>query len=180
MNEEELVSGCKKGNNECRHHLYKNYAQQMMGICYRYTGDMQVSEDLLHDGFIKIFESIPFFQYRGCGSLKAWMSKIFTNLSLEYLRKNSSKEPISLEEWDEVVSTTEEDFEAVPEGLLMHFIAELPDGYRTVFNLNTFEDMSHKEIATVLHINESSSRSQLARAKAILADKVKAYISQNG
>ena len=180
MNEKELVSGCQKGDNVCRHHLYSNYARQMMGICYRYTGDMQTSEDILHDGFIKIFESIRFFQYRGEGSLKAWMSKIFANLSLEYLRNSNLKEPLPLEEWEETPSVSEKDFEIVPPEILMRFVAELPEGYRTVFNLNTFEDMSHKEIAGVLHINESSSRSQLARAKAILANKVKVYISRNG
>jgi RNA polymerase sigma factor, sigma-70 family len=180
MNEKELVSGCQKGDNACRHHLYNNYAQQMMGVCYRYTGDMQTSEDLLHDGFIKIFESIQSFQYRGEGSLKAWISKIFTNLSLEHIRKSYLKEPLPLEEWEETPSVSEKDFEIIPTEILMHFVAELPEGYRTVFNLNTFEEMSHKEIAKVLHINESSSRSQLARARAILADKVKIYIRQNG
>ena len=180
MNEKELVSGCQKGDNVCRHHLYNNYARQMMAICYRYTGDMQTSEDILHDGFIKIFDSIRFFQYRGEGSLKAWMSKIFTNMSLEYLRKNILNDPLPLYECEELPSVSEKDFEIVPSEILMRFVAELPDGYRTVFNLNTFEDMSHKDIAEVLHINESSSRSQLARAKAILANKVKVYISQNG
>ena len=180
MNEKELVSGCQTGDNICRYHLYKNYAQQMMGICYRYTGDVQASEDLLHDGFIKIFESIRFFQYKGDGSLKAWISKIFTNLSLEYLRKSNLKKSLPLEEWEETPLVSEKEFETVPTEILMRFIAELPEGYRTVFNLNTFENMSHKEIAKILHINESSSRSQLARAKAILANKVKVYISQNG
>ena len=180
MNEKELVSGCQKGDNVCRHHLYNNYARQMMGICYRYTGDIQTSEDILHDGFIKIFESIQFFQYRGEGSLKAWISKIFANLSLEYLRKSNLQEPLPLEEWEETLPVSEKDFETIPSEILMRFVAELPEGYRTVFNLNTFEDMSHKEIAEMLHINESSSRSQLARAKAILANKVKVYISQNG
>ena len=152
----------------------------MMSICYRYTGNVQISEDLLHDGFIKIFESIRFFQYRGEGSLKAWMNKIFTNLSLEHIRKSNLKEPLPLEEMEETTSVTEKELETVPEETLMHFIAQLPEGYRTVFNLNTFEEMSHKEIAKTLQINESSSRSQLARARAILADKVKNYIRQHG
>jgi RNA polymerase sigma-70 factor (ECF subfamily) len=180
MNEEDLASGCQRGDNVCRRYLYENYARQMMGICYRYTGDVRTSEDLLHDGFIKIFESIHTFRYRGTGSLKAWMSKVFTNISLEYLRKNSGKETVSTDECPEDMSVDPEcDLEPVPSDVLMRFVAELPAGYRTVFNLNTFEELSHKEIAKQLHISESSSRSQLTRAKAILSGKVKNYIRQH-
>ncbi|MDR0834510.1 MAG: RNA polymerase sigma factor [Candidatus Symbiothrix sp.] len=180
MNEKDLVSGCQQGDNSSRRHLYDSYAQHMMGICYRYTGDVRTSEDLLHDGFIKIFEAIHSFQYRSEGSLKAWMSKIFTNLSLEYLRKNSLRDTFPLDEYpEEALVDTEYDFDRVPPAVLMQFVAELPAGYRTVFNLNTFEEMSHKEIANRLHINESSSRSQLARAKATLSEKVKNYTRQH-
>jgi RNA polymerase sigma-70 factor (ECF subfamily) len=149
----------------------------MMGICYRYTGDRQVSEDLLHDGFIKIFESIHTFQYRGNGSLKAWMCRVFANTALEYLRKNSLREPVPLDEIEEPATFSEKDFEIIPVEILMRFVTELPEGYRTVFNLHILEELSHKEIAAMLHINESSSRSQLARAKAILSRKVKTFIN---
>ncbi|GHT03199.1 DNA-directed RNA polymerase sigma-70 factor [Bacteroidia bacterium] len=180
MNEKDLVSGCQHGDNVCRRHLYDSYAQQMMGICYRYTGDIQTSEDLLHDGFIKIFEVVRSFQYRGEGSLRAWMSRIFTNLSLEYLRKHCLRDAFSLEKYsEEPLVDAEQDLDRIPSAVLMQFVAELPTGYRTVFNLNTFEEMPHKEIAQQLHINESSSRSQLARAKAILFEKVKNYIRQH-
>lgn len=179
MSEQDLVSGCQKADNACRRDLYEKYAKKMMGICYRYTGSMHISEDLLHDGFIRIFESIQSFQYKGNGSLNAWMSKIFTNLALDYLRKNESKYPVPIEEWNEPADVKEEDFELIPQNVLMRFIAELPVGYRMVFNLNTFDDLSHKEIAEHLGINESSSRSQLTRAKAILSKKVKEYISKN-
>ena len=148
----------------------------MLGICYRYTGDKQVSEDLLHDGFIRVFESIRVFQYRGAGSLKAWMRKIFVNVSLEYLRTKAQNSTVSLEEWQEQASIQNEELESVPADVLMRFITELPAGYRTVFNFYVFEEMSHKEIAEILHINEASSRSQFARAKNLLAHKVKAYM----
>lgn len=180
MNEKDLVSGCQKNDNVYRRYLYEHYAKKMLGICFRYTGDMVMAEDLLHDGFIRIFESISSFHYRGEGSLRAWMSRIFTNLALEFLRKGSFMEPLSSEEWKETELVSEDDLETVPLEVLMKFITELPIGYRTVFNLNTFEDMSHKEIASVLNINESSSRSQLSRAKAILAGKIKNYIHIDG
>jgi len=146
----------------------------MLGICYRYTGNKQVSEDLLHDGFIRVFESIRLFQYRGAGSLQAWIRKIFVNVSLEYVRTQKSTVP--MEEWKEPESIPDEEFESVPADVLMRFITELPTGYRTVFNFYVFEEMSHKEIAEILHIHEASSRSQFARAKALLAQKVKAYL----
>jgi len=148
----------------------------MLGICYRYTGNKQVSEDLLHDGFIRVFESIRLFQYRGAGSLQAWIRKIFVNVSLEYVRVNAQKLTVSMEEWKEPESIPDEEFESVPADILMRFITELPAGYRTVFNFYVFEEMSHKEIAEILHIHEASSRSQFARAKALLAQKVRAYM----
>jgi len=180
MSEQDLVSGCKKNDNVYKRYLYEHYAKKMLGICFRYTGDLDNAEDLLHDGFIRIFESIHSFQYRGEGSLRAWMSRIFINLALEFLRKGNLTEPLSFEEWNEAEPVSEEDFEVIPLNVLMNFITELPVGYRTVFNLNTFEDMSHKEIANELNINESSSRSQLSRAKAILAEKIKKHIHTDG
>jgi RNA polymerase sigma factor, sigma-70 family len=180
MNEKDLISGCQKNDNVCRRYLYERYAGKMMGICFRYTGDTASAEDILHDGFIRIFESIHSFQYRGEGSLRAWMSRIFVNLALEFLRKNKNTESLPSEDWKETESVSENDFEEIPLDILMEFISELPPGYRTIFNLNTFEDMQHKEIAKMLDINESSSRSQLSRAKAILAKKITNYIHAYG
>lgn len=175
IDERELISGCIRGDNAVRRYLYELYARQMLGVCYRYTGNRQVSEDLLHDGFIRVFESIRAFQYRGDGSLKAWISKIFVNVSLEYLRENARKATVPLEEWKEPESVRDEELESVPADVLMGFIAELPAGYRTVFNLYVFEEMPHREIARLLHINEASSRSQLARARGLLMQKVGKY-----
>ncbi|MDR2621817.1 MAG: sigma-70 family RNA polymerase sigma factor [Dysgonamonadaceae bacterium] len=177
MDEQELISGCIRGDNTIRRYLYELYARQMLGICYRYTGNREVSEDLLHDGFIRVFESIRVFQYRGSGSLKAWISKIFVNVSLEYIRTNAQKTTVPLEDWQEMEIIRDEELETIPADILMRFISELPTGYRTVFNLYIFEEMPHKEIAKILHINEASSRSQFARAKMLLARKVKEYIN---
>jgi len=171
-----LISGCIREDNAVRHCLYERYARQMLGVCYRFTGNRQISEDLLHDGFIRVFESIRVFQYRGAGSLTAWIHKIFVNVSLEYLRANIQKATVPLEEWQEAELAGDEEFELVPADVLMRFVSELPTGYRTVFNFYIFEEMSHKEIGEMLHINEASSRSQFARAKMLLAQKVKAYL----
>ena len=182
MDELNLVNACLKKDNIAQKKLYESYAQQMMGICFRYTGNIEIAQDLLHDGFIKVFESIHSFQYRGNGSLKAWMSKIFTNTSLEYLRKNErKKEFIALDDWKEIeIIDNEQELDLIPDHVLMNFISDLPVGYRTIFNLYTFEELSHREIGKTLGINESSSRSQLSRAKTILTQKIKDYIKLNG
>lgn len=182
MNETELIYKCKKGDNFAQKRLYEIYSRQMMAICYRYVGDKMTSEDILHDGFIKVFGSIHSFNYRGEGSLKAWISRIFVNASLEYLRKN---EPVrnssAIEDWRETdFELEEEEIEQIPNQVLIDYISELPEGYRTVFNMYILEEMSHKEIGATLGINEASSRSQLSRAKAILAKKIQDYINVNG
>jgi RNA polymerase sigma-70 factor (ECF subfamily) len=156
----------------------------MMGICYRYAGDNHTAQDLLHDGFLKIFNSIRSFNYRGEGSLRAWMSKIFTNTCLEFLRKHNKNLAVERILEDEKYGHIPQDdddaggddyLSLVPDEALAEFIAQLPAGYRTVFNLYVIEDVSHKEIAELLGINESSSRSQLSRAKNILSEKIKKY-----
>jgi len=181
MNELELVEKCKKENNFARKRLYEIYSPRMMGICLRYCGDRMTAQDLLHDGFIKVFESIQSFNYRGPGSLKAWLSTIFANNCLEYIRKNSAMQGfLSIEDVTEPAAwPTEEEYITIPDDVLMNFILELPAGYRAIFNMYTLEEMSHKEIGAVLGINESSSRSQLARAKNLLAGKINDYIKSH-
>ena len=178
MKEEELVDRCKQGENPARKALYEQYAGRMLGICIRYTGDREVAEDLMHDGFLKIFASFDKFTWRGEGSLRAWMDRVMVNMALQLLRKNdvmSQTVPLDVlpESADE---STDLDIETIPEQVLMQFIRELPEGYRTVFNLYTFEDKSHREIAKLLDINEKTSASQLFRAKGVLAKRVKEWL----
>lgn len=182
MTEKELIESCKKGDNKARKRLYEMYSQQMMGICFRYTGDRDVSQDLLHDGFIKVFMSIGSFHYRGEGSLTAWMSIVFRNIALEFLRKDSRfNKDIRIEDCTELYELAEDEhIQSIPEEILMKFISELPEGYRTVFNMYIFDEMSHKEIGECLGINESSSRSQLSRAKEILVKKIREYLKNHG
>lgn len=180
VNELELSELCRQQDNAARKVLYEQYAGQMMAICLRYVNDRDIAQDLLHDGFLKIFGSFDKFTYRGNGSLKAWMSRVMVNLSIEYLRKNDVlNQVVTLEEVpDSIPDVDEEEVERIPQSVLMKFINDLPTGYRTVFNLYTFEEKSHKEIAAELGINEKSSASQLFRAKAVLAKKIREYFSK--
>lgn len=182
MEEQELSERCRNGDNRARKVLYEQYAGRMLGICLRYAGDRETAQDLVHDGFLKIFASLDKFTWRGEGSLRAWMERVMVNTALQYLRKNDVMNQTM--DWEEIPEVFEEpdasDVEAIPQAVLMQFIEELPDGYRTVFNLYTFEDKSHREIAQVLGINEKSSASQLFRAKNALAKRVKDWLLVNG
>ena len=167
MEEFELSEQCRLGNNRARKELYEHYGGRLLGVCLRYTGDRDTAQDLLHDGFIKIFSSFDKFTWRGEGSLRAWMERVMVNTALQYLRKSdviSQSTPLEEvpEDYEEPDASA---VEMIPQAVLMRFIEELPAGYRTVFNLYTFEEKSHKEIAQLLGINEKSSASQLFRAK---------------
>lgn len=179
MEELALVEGCKRGENRALKALYDLYAGRLLVVCMRYAGDRATAEDLLHDTFIKAYGAIGKFVWRGKGSLRAWLERIAVNTSLELLRSRSR---MSFTEIDdrrippEYVEPTAEEAELVPEQELVRMIGELPAGYRTVFNLFCVEGLSHKQIASMLGINEKSSSSQLARAKALLARKIRAYL----
>ena len=181
MEEQELAGRCRQGDNLARKELYERYAGRMLSVCLRYTGDRETAEDLMHDGFLKLFDSFDKFTWRGDGSLRAWMERVMVNTALQYLRKNDVIN--QSEALDNIPETYEEPdastVETIPQKVLMQFISELPAGYCTVFNLYIFEEKSHREIARMLGINEKSSASQLTRAKAALATKVKEWMRNN-
>ena len=181
MEEQELAERCGQGDNIARKELYERYSGRMLGVCLRYAGDRGTAEDWMHEGFLKIFGSFNKFTWRGKGSLQAWMDRVMINLALEYLRKNDvMHQSIALEDTSEVYEEpASADVDAIPEKVLMQYISELPVGYRTVFNLYIFEEKSHKEIARILGINEKSSASQLVRAKAALAKKIRDWMKYN-
>ena len=181
MDEQQLAEKCRQGDNRARKELYELYAGRMLTICLRYSNDRDTAQDLLHDGFIKIFHSFEKFTWRGEGSLRAWMERVFVNEALQWLRKNDVlNKTTAIEDVQEVFDQPdEEDIEMIPHHVLLQFINELPTGYRTIFNLYTFENKSHKEIADLLNINEKSSSSQLFRAKGTLATKIKERLLTN-
>ena len=148
----------------------------MLAVSYRYTGDMDEAHDVLHDGFIKIFSN---FSFRGECSLATWMTRVMMTQAIDYLRRKQrfTQLVVSEEQLPDVIdeASVAESGSGLSEEVLMKFVAELPDGCRTVFNLYVFEEKSHKEIARLLHIKEHSSTSQLFRAKCLLAKRIKEY-----
>ena len=183
MDDSQLIIACKKQDRFAQKTLYEKYSPIMMSVCMRYCGNEETARDLLHDGFIKIFTHIG--SYSGKGSFEGWMRRIFVNLALEDFRKEKKKNRF-LEEYTYLITNDYESPEDdllnigdIPREEVMELIKSLPPGYRTVFNLFIFEDMSHKEIAEQLGINEAGSRSQFYRAKSLLRKKISAILKKN-
>ncbi|MBQ7553006.1 MAG: sigma-70 family RNA polymerase sigma factor [Bacteroidaceae bacterium] len=186
LTEQELVDGCRRGDDKARRQLYERYAGKMMAICMRYMANREEAEDLLHDGYIKLYGSFDKFEWQGEGTLPAWMGRVMANLALQRLRKNDvMSETVELENTAELREDmdrpdSDPDIETIPKKVLMKFIEELPVGYRTVFNMHVFEGKNHIEIGKELGINNKSSASQLVRARAILKEKVNEWRRANG
>lgn len=148
ISEEELSLQCQRGDMQARRTLYERYGGGLMAICLRYIGDRETAEDVLHDGFLRIFQSIKQFSYQGEGSLKAWLSRVMVNEALGYLRKKNVQlqQEVLMTEIPDVPDTDDSDLNDIPRSVLMKFIFELPDGYRTVFNLYVFEEKVTKRL----------------------------------
>ncbi|MDR1527853.1 MAG: sigma-70 family RNA polymerase sigma factor [Dysgonamonadaceae bacterium] len=172
-NQEELIAGCKRKDTWARKKLYELYAPAMLGVCVRYVDEKETARDILHEGFIKVFTKIE--SYSGAGSFEGWMRKIFVTSALEYLRSAKAfSGTIRLDYCHETADNQENNIvEQLSAEEIVRCINTLPAGFRTVFNLYAVEGYSHAEIATMLNIQEASSRSQFARARQMLQTKIR-------
>ena len=179
--EKQIAEDIRNGSNAAVKKLYDESSGYLLALCSRYIADHAAAEDVLQDSFLKILSSIGSFTWKGNGSLKAWMSRITVNEALQYLRKQ--KKSSFIDYGDRLPDMTDEDddpeVESVPPEVIQKMIQELPDGYRTIFNLVVFEEKPHKEIADLLGITESTSASQFHRARKILAKKINDYVKQH-
>lgn len=154
------------------------YAPKMMSVCYRYLNDTDTAKDLLQEGFVKVFTKID--TYTGEGSFAGWVRRIFVTTSLEYLRKNGQmKLNVPLDEYEYIednINTSALNQLSAED--LLACIAKLPSGCRAVFNLYAIEGYSHSEIAKMLNIKESSSQSQLSRARRMLQSDINLMIGK--
>lgn len=179
MDERILADGCREGDDMARKELYDRYAGRLLGVCLRYAGERATAEDLMHDAFLKIYGVFDRFSYRGPGSLRAWMERVTVNVALEWLRTRNRLGCVPLDEGraqERIAEPEVSEMAGIPREVLLRFVAELPDGYRTIFNLYCIEDYSHSEIARMLGINEKSSSSQLFRARALLSRRIREYM----
>ena len=167
----QLIDGCLKNNREAQYKLYNLLSSKMFAVCLRYAKNREAAEDILQDGFVKVFTNIE--KFRGDGSFEGWVRRIIVNTAVEYYRKSVKMYPVvNVDDinkeipWQDTGDTLEmED--------VMNMINKLSTGYRTIFNLYVVEGYSHKEIGEMLQINEGTSKSQLARARYLLMDMVK-------
>ncbi|GAO43644.1 RNA polymerase sigma factor [Flavihumibacter petaseus] len=169
-NEQQLVRDCLKGKPSAQKMLYEQFASQMLGVCYRYTKSVTDAEDVLQEGFIKVFHYLA--QFRGEGDLGAWIRRIMVTTAINYLKKNAKYQydlsftgeekgylhPVSPDNPEVSLSAKE----------LSDLIRQLPPGYQAIFNLHAVEGYTHVEISSMLGIHEGTSRSQYARARNLL------------
>ena len=151
--EEELVSGCSRGDAKTQKALYEQFAKRMFGVCLRYTATREEAEDILQEGFVKVFQSIG--MYKAYGPLENWIRKIIVNTALDHYRHKYARiEETELFENSGAALEPLQDYHAQE---LLRIIHSMPAGFRTVFNLHAIEGYNHKEIAEMLNITEGSN-----------------------
>lgn len=184
--ETNLIRELQLQNRNAREKLYRMYAGKLTAVCLRYIGHREDCKDVLQDIFIRIFTSVTSFEYRGEGSLEAWIKRIAVHECLAFLKNKGKLQTLvlikeNLQKESEQIMTEESfpEFEDMPAQVLQDLICALPSGYRTVLNLYVFEEKSHKEISQLLGIAEKTSSSQLYKARTLLAKWIKQYKKQN-
>ncbi len=176
ITESDLINGCMEGNRRMQEELYRRFSPRMYAVCLRYAGNAEEAEDILQEGFIKVFKKMDSF--RNEGSFEGWIRRIFVNTAIEHFRRKRYLMPVTEKE----ENTIEGKYTSVLDDLgakdIMALVQELSQGYRTVFNMYVVEGYTHKEIADILGISEGTSKSQLSRAKVILQDMVRTFIDK--
>jgi RNA polymerase sigma-70 factor (ECF subfamily) len=166
----EIVEGCIANNRKCQEQLFKLFYGKMLSVCIRYIPDRDSAQEVLQEGFIKVFDKIGAFDHKG--SLEGWIRRIVVNTAIDHIRK-SKKDPFRTDQDDDfklgasdpMVEMEELQLLELKAELAMEAIQQLSPAYRTVFSLYVLEDYSHKEIAEKLGISEGTSKSNLAKAK---------------
>lgn len=176
ISESDLIKGCIAGDRRMQEELYRRFSPKMYAVCLRYANNADDAQDLLQEGFIKVYRNLH--RFRAEGSFEGWIRRVFVNTSIEHFRKKSTR--LSMVTDKEENTIEDADITAIhklAEKDIINIIQELSPGYRTVFNLYVVEGYSHKEIGELLGISEGTSKSQLARAKGVLQKKITQYLS---
>lgn len=174
--EERLFKRLRGGESGALQDFYSLYSQYMASVCGRYITDRDDLKDVLQECLINIAGKVKDFEYRGSGSLKAWVTRIVVNQSLKFLKSRQAHEFARLDyDLSEDPEEAEPSLANIPPKVIYQFIRELPAGYRAIFNLYVFEEKSHREIAQLLGIKPATSASQLFKAKNLLARRIREY-----
>lgn len=167
MDYKELVKNCLKGKLEAQKQLYDHFAASMFGVCYRYTKSTPDAEDVLQEGFVKVFHNLQ--KYRNEGEFGAWVRRIMVNTALNYLKQHKRyNSELSYKEANLHTVSSENPQINLEVKELADLIRQLPTGCQTIFNLHAVEGYTHVEIGEILGIHEGTSRSQYARARSIM------------
>lgn len=174
--EELLAQRAAAGDRQAYRSIYDLHVRALYAVCARYIASDEDAKDVIQESFLKIFASIGSFRYRGEGSLRGWMKRIVINEALKAIKLKGRLDFTDLDSAGDPADTDEPADDLSPD-TIFRLIRELPDGYRTIFNLYVIEHRTHKEISSLLGIKESTSASQLHRAKAMLAAKLRHTIN---
>ena len=176
MSLEQLINNCKKNDTKAQSQLYKLFSSKLFSLCLKYSRNYAEAEDNLQDSFVTIFNKVS--QYNNKGSFEGWLKRITINTALQRYRSKGVFNIINEENIEDV--TVEVEDEDISIDYLLGIIQELPDRYRLVFNLYVLDGYSHKDVASMLNITTGTSKSNLARARLILKEKIENYkASQN-
>ncbi len=170
MSEHELIRGCLRGSVQHQRALYEQFAGKMYGVCLRYARNPSDAADILQEGFLKVYTKLDQFQHQG--SFEGWIRRIMVNSALRAYQRQRHDQEISGYEFLPESPVDPDAIAALSENELLELIRKLPDGYRAVFNLVAIEGFSHGETAGMLGIQESTSRSQLTKARRWLCDQI--------
>jgi RNA polymerase sigma factor (sigma-70 family) len=173
-----IIKGCLDGDRKSQERLYKMFSSKMFGLCLQYSDNYDDAKDILQEAFIKVFQKLGQFDHRG--SFEGWMRRIMINTALEKYRSHLHLYPLTGEEMKKEGPAYEEVFERLSANDLIRLVQELPPRYRMVFNLYAIEGYAHKEISEILGITIGTSKSNLARARGILQEKVKVLYHISG
>jgi len=170
LTEFELIKGCVRQNNTCQRVLFEQYSGKFMSVCLRYANDTMEAEDMMQEGFIRIFNNIHQFKFEG--SFEGWMRRIVVNVALKHLQKKKIPLTEITENNSNIPTMPAYAYAQLGAEELLKLINQLPNGYRMVFNLSVIEGYSHEEIAQMLNVQASTSRSQLVKARKMLQEQI--------
>lgn len=177
--DEDIIKGCLADNAEAQKELYEHYAPKLWPVCLRYAKNQMSAEDIMQEGFIRIYRYLV--NFKGEGSFEGWLRRTMVNTAINYYKKNlKQSEERDIETVFNISASNVDAVSKMTADEILSIVQKLPDGYRTIFNLFVVEGFPHKEIAEKLGISENTSKSQLSRARVILQEKLnKIYKTDN-
>jgi RNA polymerase sigma-70 factor, ECF subfamily len=187
VHQKELAEQCKKRVGSAERKVFELFAPMLRGVCFRYADNPDEAEDMLQEGFIRIFDTVNSFSWKGEGSFTAWMRQVMVNNAINYYKKKKRLKMTYVESDAEFTDIQDEEINeddgfgsilslGITQSDLLAILMEIPEIYRVVFNLAVIDGLKHKEIGEMLGIDESSSRSRLLRSKKLLKEALYIYI----